>query len=216
MSGSDDGLDRVLSGEASSAAGVDPLGPFVQDLKLAFPPAPVMAQEAHLEAVVHAAREAAAAAQPLSRKERRVRVPRFRSLTAKLVAGGVVLFTSFGGLAVAGALPGGLQNGVANAAAGIGVNLPGGDDDAVEPVEVEDETEAVETEAPEPAETEAPEAEETEEPDAEETEAPEADDQGEDEQSGDQGEDEQSGDQGEDEQSGDQGEDEQSGDQGED
>jgi hypothetical protein len=104
------------------------------------------------------------------RKEPPVRFPKFRSRAAMVVAGFVVVMTSFGGLAVAGALPGAVQDRVANAV--TIVNLPGGDDESSE---LEDDA----------TETESPEADETEAPEPNETEAPKADDKGENERSGD-------------------------------
>jgi hypothetical protein len=214
MSDANERFDRALGDPPFPPE--DEIGAFVHDVREAFPAEPMLAREAHLEAVADAARRLPTEGRsPTPRKESRVRFPRLRSRAAMIVAGLVVAMSSFGGLAVAGALPGGVQDGVANVAANIGVDLPGGDDES------SDIADATDTESPEPEETETPEPSETE--------APAADDQGEDEQSGDQGQDEQSGDQGDqqdaesgdqgdqqDAESGDQGQDEQSGDQGQD
>jgi len=102
-------------------------------------------------------------------KRRRVimKVPLMRSLAAKVVAGLVVLMSMFGGLALAGALPG-----------------QGSDDDATDLVEIQD----VSDEAPE---TEALETEDADD------QGEDADDQGENEDADDQGENEDADDQGE-------------------
>ncbi len=178
--GPDDGFERLLRGEGPGAAEERLLEAFVEDLRTAFPPIPIAAEEAHLGAIAEAARLLADRGDPVARpvsnasgrasrpswlpkrKGNSVRVPVFRSWSAKIVAGLVVLMSSFGGLAVAGALPGGVQDSVANVASGIGVNLPGGDDeqgDAVGP-------EPTETKSPEPTETESPEPPETDSPDS--------------------------------------------------
>ena len=150
MSGSigpDEGFERLLRGETPGTPEEAQLGAVVEDVRAAFPAQPLLAEEAHLAGIVETAQLLADKGDPATRpaskavgrgghvsglpKRRRivVRVPEFRSLAAKIVAGLVVLMSMFGGLAVAGALPGGVQDAVANAADGIGVNLPGGDDD---------------------------------------------------------------------------------------
>jgi hypothetical protein len=190
MSGADERFQRSLGDSPLSPD--DELGAFVRDVRDAFPAEPMLAEEAHLQAIVDAARRISTGPQRPTRKETRVRFPKLRSKAAMVVAGFVVAMSSFGGLAVAGALPGTVQDRVANAV-GI-VDLPGGDGESSQ---VEDH--ATETEAPEPSETETPEPSETE--------SPKADDQGENEQSGDQGnnKESQADDQGQDEQSGGQG-----------
>jgi hypothetical protein len=220
MSDADERLDRALGDPHLRPE--DEIGAFVRDVREAFPAEPMLARETHLEAVADAARRLSTEGRSRTqRKESRVRFPRLRSRTAMIVAGLVVAMSSFGGLAVAGALPGGVQDGVANVVASVGVDLPGGDDESSD---VEDD--ATETEASEPSETETPEPSETNGPQAGDQGEDEQGDQGEDQQgddqqesqAGDQGEDEQSGDQGDDQQesqAGDQGEDEQSGDQSE-
>jgi hypothetical protein len=222
MSDADERLDRALGDPHFRPE--DEIGAFVRDVREAFPAEPMLARETHLEAVADAARRLSTEGRSRTqRKESRVRFPRLRSRTAMIVAGLVVAMSSFGGLAVAGALPGGVQDGVANVVASVGVDLPGGDDESSD---VEDD--ATETEASEPSETETPEPSETGGPEAgDQGQGEQTGDQGEDQQgddqqesqAGDQGEDEQSGDQGDDQQesqAGDQGEDEQSGDQGDD
>jgi hypothetical protein len=198
MSGADERFERALGDSPLSLD--DELGAFVRDVRDAFPAEPMLAEEAHLQAIADAARRISTEPQRPTRKETRVRFPKLRSKAAMVVAGFVVVMSSFGGLAVAGALPGTVQDRVANAV-GI-VDLPGGDDESSQ---VEDD--ATETEAPEPRETETPEPSETETPEPSETESPKADDQGENEQSGDQGDNNasQADDQGQDEQSGSQG-----------
>jgi hypothetical protein len=195
MSGADERFERALGDSPLSPD--DELGAFVRDVRDAFPAEPMLAKEAHLQAIADAARRISTEPQRPTRKETRVRFPKLRSKAAMVVAGFVVVMSSFGGLAVAGALPGTVQDRVANAV-GI-VDLPGGDDESSQ---VEDH--ATETEAPEPSETETPEPSETETPEPSETESPKADDQGGNEQSGDQGNDKESqaDDQGQDEQSG--------------
>jgi hypothetical protein len=215
MSGPDERFEDALQG-VPPLSPEDDLGAFVRDVRDAFPARPLLAQEAHVEAIAEAARSMSNRDRTPGRKEshmRMPRVPRLRSRAALIVAGLVVAMTSFGGLAAAGALPGDVQNGVANVVGTVGLDLPGGSDEA--------EDDATEVETPDTDESEAPEPKETE--------SAEADDQGENEQSGDQGDDQESeaDDQGENEQSGDQGDDqeseaddqgenEQSGDQGQD
>ena len=161
MSGADERFERALGGDPPFSAD-DELAAFVRDVRDAFPAEPVLAEEVHLQAIVDAARRISAETQPPMRKEPPVRFPKFRSRAAMVVAGFVVVMTSFGGLAVAGALPDAVQDRVANAV--TIVNLPGGDDESSE---LEDD------------------ATETESPEADETEAPKADDKGENERSGD-------------------------------
>jgi hypothetical protein len=213
MSGSmgpDDGFERLLRGETPKTPEEQALGLFLQDVRGAFPAEPSLAEEAHLAAIVHSAQLLATKGEPAvrsastadgrarhasGRPERRrviVKVPLMRSLAAKVVAGLVVLMSMFGGLALAGALPG-----------------QGSHDDANDVVEVQDVSdEAPETEAPD---TEAP---ETEAPDTEaaDDQGENADDQGENEAADDQGND----DQGENEDADDQGENENADDQGND
>ena len=191
MSGSmgpDDGFERLLRGETPKTPEEQALGLFLQDVGGAFPAEPSLAEEAHLAAIVHSAQLLADKGEPAVRsaskadgrarhasglpKRRRVimKVPLMRSLAAKVVAGLVVLMSMFGGLALAGALPG-----------------QGSDDDANDVVEIQDVSdEAPETEAPE---TEAPETE------AADDQGENADDQG--ENADDQGENEAADDQGE-------------------
>jgi hypothetical protein len=208
MSGSmgpDDGFERLLRGETPKTPEEQALGLFLQDVGGAFPAEPSLAEEAHLAAIVQAAQLLADKGEPAVRSankpdgrarhtsvraERRrviMKVPLMRSLAAKVVAGLVVLMSMFGGLALAGALPG-----------------QGSDDDAADVVEIQD----VSDEAPE---TEAPETEDADDQgeDADDQ-GEDADDQGED--ADDQGED--ADDQGED--ADDQGENEDADDEGED
>src|SRR5207249_4291607 len=55
---------------------------------------------------------------------RRKRPMILQTLTAKLAAGGVAAFAMFSGLAVAGALPDGVQSAVSSAGDSVGVGLP--------------------------------------------------------------------------------------------
>jgi hypothetical protein len=215
MSGPDERFEDALQG-VPPLSPEDDLGAFVRDVRHAFPARPLLAQEAQVEAIAETARTISNRDRTPARKESYVKMPkmpRLRSRAALIVAGLVVAMTSFGGLAAAGALPGDVQTGVANVVGTVGLDLPGGSDEA--------EDDATEVETPDTDESEAPEPKETE--------SAEADDQGENEQSGDQGDDQESeaDDQGENEQSGDQGDDqeseaddqgenEQSGDQGQD
>ena len=193
MSGSigpDDGFERLLAGETPKTPEEQALGLFLEDVRGAFQAEPSLAEEAHLSAIVQAAQLLADKGEPAVRsaskadgrarhasglpKRRRVimKVPLMRSLAAKVVAGLVVLMSMFGGLALAGALPG-----------------QGADDDATDVVEIQDVSdEAPETEAPE---TEAPETEDADD------QGEDADDQGENEANDDQGENEDADDQGE-------------------
>jgi len=166
--GPDDGFERLLRGETPKTPEEQALGLFLQDVRGAFPAEPSLAEEAHLAAIVHSAQLLATKGEPAVRsaskadgralhasgrpKRRRVivKLPLMRSLAAKVVAGLVVLMSMFGGLALAGALPG-----------------QGSDDDATDVVEIQN----VSDEAPE---TEAPETEDADD------QGEDADDQGED------------------------------------
>ena len=191
MSGSigpDDGFERLLAGETPKTPEEQALGLFLEDVRGAFQAEPSLAEEAHLSAIVQAAQLLADKGEPAVRsaskadgrarhasglpKRRRVimKVPLMRSLAAKVVAGLVVLMSMFGGLALAGALPG-----------------QGADDDATDVVEIQD----VSDEAPE---TEAPETEDADD------QGEDADDQGENEANDDQGENEDADDQGDNDQ----------------
>ena len=202
MSGSigpDDGFERLLAGETPKTPEEQALGLFLEDVRGAFPAEPSLEEETHIAGIVQAAQLLADKGEPAVRsaskadgrarhasglpKRRRVimKVPLMRSLAAKVVAGLVVLMSMFGGLALAGALPG-----------------QGADDDATDVVEIQDVSdEAPETEAPE---TEAPETEDADD------QGEDADDQGENEANDDQGENEDADDQGENEDADDQGE----------
>ena len=203
--GPDDGFERLLRGETPKTPEEQALGQFLQDVGGAFPAEPLLAEEPHFAEIVQAAQLLADKGEPAVRsagkadgraphasglpKRRRVimKVPLMRSLAAKVVAGLVVLMSTFGGLALAGALPG-----------------QGSDDDATDVVEIQN----VSDEAPE---TEAPETEDAD----NQAENEDADDQGEDvndDQADDQGENEDANDQGDN----DQGENENADDQGED
>jgi hypothetical protein len=206
MSGStdpDEGFERLLRGALPEDPEEQQLGAFVEDVRTAFPAAPVLAEESHLAAIGAAARLLAREGGPViegsdgqrraripGKRRLNVRVPIFRSLAAKIVAGLAVLMWSFGGLAVAGALPGGIEDVVSNAADEVLVNLSGDDVDDGDVDDVEDE------------------ADDDDQGD---------DDQGEDESDDDEGDDDQGDDdQGEDESDDDEGEDESDDDEGED
>jgi hypothetical protein len=215
MSGSmgpDDGFERLLRGETPKTPEEQSLGLFLEDVRGAFPTEPPFEEGAQLAAIVRAAQLLADNGEPSvtsateagrrvpGRPMRRrviVKLPLMRSLAAKVVAGLVVLMSMFGGLALAGALPG-----------------QGSDDDAVEIQEVSDE--APETEAPETED--ADDQGEDADDQGENEDADDADDQGENEDADvdadDQGENEDADDQGENEDADDQGED--ADDQGED
>ena len=203
MSGSmgpDEGFERLLRGETPQTPEEQALGLFLHDVGGAFPAEPSLAEEGHLAAIVQVAQLLPDKGEPAVRsaskadgraphasglpKRRRVimKVPLMRSLAAKVVAGLVVLMSTFGGLALAGALPG-----------------QGSGDDATDVVEIQE----VSNEAPE---TEAPETEDADDQgeDADDQ-GEDADDQGENEAADDQGDD----DQGENEDADDQGDDDQ-------
>jgi hypothetical protein len=226
MSGSmgpDDGFERLLRGETPKTPEEQSLGLFLEDVRGAFPTEPSLQEGAQLAAIVQAAQLLADNGEPSVRSateagrrvpgrpmRRRVivKLPLMRSLAAKVVAGLVVLMSMFGGLALAGALPG---------------QDSGEDETGV--VEIQD----VETD--EPFETEAPETEDADDQgeDADDQ-GEDADDQGEDaddqgenedaDDADDQGENEDADvdadDQGENEDADDQGENEDADDQGED
>jgi len=103
-------FDGAIDGRPSEAQDVDGLSRFVEDIRAAFPEEPLLAEEAHIEAVLDAARRipAAGRVEP-ERKEERVRIPRFRlgTVRAKVAAASVVVVAMFGGLATAGAVSGG-------------------------------------------------------------------------------------------------------------
>ena len=193
--GPDDGFERLLRGETPKTPEERALGLFLHDVGGAFPAGIPPAEEAHLAAIVHAAQLLADKGEPAVRsaskadgrarhasglpKRGRVmmKVPLMRSLAAKVVAGLVVLMSMFGGLALAGALPG-----------------QGSDDDATDVVEIQD----VSDESPE---TEAPETEDADDQgENEDAEDQGDDDQGENEDADDQGENEDADDQGDDDQ----------------
>ena len=195
--GPDEGFERLLRGETPKTPEEQSLGLFLEDVRGAFPTEPSLREETHVAAIVQTAQLLADKGEPSVRsateagrsvrhasgrpKRRRVivKLPLMRSLAAKVVAGLVVLMSMFGGLALAGALPG-----------------QGSDDDAVEIQDVSDE-------APE---TEAPETEDADDQgeDADDQ-GEDADDQGENEDADDQGDD----DQGQNEDADDQGDDDQ-------
>ena len=122
--GPDDGFERLLRGETPKTPEEQALDLFLQDVGGAFPAEPSLAEEAHLATIVQAAQLLADEGEPAVRsaskadgrarhasglpKRRRVimKVPLMRSLAAKVDAGLVVLMSMFGGLALAGALPG--------------------------------------------------------------------------------------------------------------
>jgi hypothetical protein len=203
--GPDDGFERLLRGETPKTPEEQSLGLFLEDVRGAFPTEPPFQEGAQLAAIVQAAQLLADNGEPSVRSateagrrvagrpmRRRVivKLPLMRSLAAKVVAGLVVLMSMFGGLALAGALPG-----------------QGSDDDAVEIQEVSDE--APETEAPETEDADDQGEDADDQGEDADDQGEDADDQGENEDADDQGED--ADDQGED--ADDQGENE---DQGED
>jgi hypothetical protein len=221
MSGSmgpDDGFERLLRGETPKTPEEQALALFLQDLGGAFPAQPSLTEEARLAGIVQAAQLLADKGEPAVRsaskadgraphasglpKRRRVimKVPLMRSLAAKVVAGLVVLMSMFGGLALAGALPG-----------------QGSDDDAADVVEIQNVSdEAPETEAPEneDADDQGEDADDQGEDADDQAKYEDADDQG--ENADDQGENEDADDQGENEDADDQGENEDADDQGSD
>jgi hypothetical protein len=202
MSGSmgpDDGFERLLRGETPKTPEEQSLGLFLEDVRGAFPTEPPFQEGAQLAAIVQAAQLLADNGEPSVRSateagrrvpgrpmRRRVivKLPLMRSLAAKVVAGLVVLMSMFGGLALAGALPG-----------------QGSDDDAVEIQEVSDE--APETEAPETEDADDQGEDADDQGEDADDQGEDADDQGENEDADDQGDD----DQGENEDADDQGED---------
>jgi hypothetical protein len=233
MSGSmgpDDGFECLLRGETPKTPEEQALGLFLHEVSAAFPAGPALADEAHLAAIVQAAQLLADKREPAVRsaskadgraphasglpKRRRVimKVPLMRSLAAKVVAGLVVLMSMFGGLALAGALPG-----------------QGSDDDATDVVEIQDVSdEAPETEAPETEDADDQGEDADDQGEDADDQGEDADDQGENEDADDQGEDaahegedtddqgENTDDQGENEEADDQGENEDTDDQGSD
>ena len=117
MSGMEEWFDGAIDGRPCEAQDVGGLSSFVEDIRAAFPEEPLLAEEAHIEAVLDAARRIPAAGRDgPDRKEERVRVPRFRlgTLRAKVAAASVVVVAMFGGLATAGALTGG-EDGIVEA-----------------------------------------------------------------------------------------------------
>ena len=193
--GPDDGFERLLRGETPKTPEEQALGLFLQDVGGAFPAEASLAEEAQLAAIVQTAQLLADKGEPAVRsaskadgrarhasglpKRRRVimKVPLMRSLAAKVVAGLVVLMSMFGGLALAGALPG-----------------QGSDDDATDVVEIQDVSdEAPETEAPETenADNQGEDADDQGENEDADNQGEDADDQGENEDADDQGNDDQ-------------------------
>ncbi|HET9724570.1 MAG TPA: hypothetical protein VFR44_12125 [Actinomycetota bacterium] len=201
----DDGFERLLRGETPESPDERMLDLFLQDVRGAFPAEPPRAREAHLDGIVRAARLLADKGEPVARpasnadgrvphasglpKRRRmtVKVRVLRSMTAKVIAGLVVLMSMFGGLAFAGALPGTGDSGDDGTEVVVPQDVVTDDqgDDVAEAPEADD----VEDEAEEPADDEGSEDSESDD------QGEDADDQGED--ADDQGED--ADDQGEDE-----------------
>jgi hypothetical protein len=137
---SDADLDRLLAGKAPAGPeDVEDLKSYFRDLKtryVADPPPAI--REAHLTQIMNAARlhtQHMAPAPGPSRDTGRGRRPQWRrkivfsslfgSLIGKLVLAGVVAATAAtGGLAATGTLPAPVQNAVAGAAGGVGINIP--------------------------------------------------------------------------------------------
>jgi hypothetical protein len=136
-------LDRMLRRPAFLAGeSVWDLAGFVEDLRVAYPDAPVdEATEArHVAAMVRAAHLSARRGDPVPRaaarrpeptgrlRWRRIPVLSLRSTTAKIAAVVVVFLTAFSGLAVSGVLPDSVQSVVADLADAVGVELPDPDE----------------------------------------------------------------------------------------
>jgi hypothetical protein len=197
---SDSELEEISAGQIGSED--DRLGDvaqFVDDLKGAFPEAPIdhceaanvaaMMQAAHLmadkgEPVARPASKADGSAEQTSGLPNPGRVPMYKQILAtrgaKLATITTALLLAFSGVAIAGGLPDPVQDAVANTAEQVGINLPGGDDEAATPV-----IEATELEVDDDDAVDEGVAEDAE--DAAEDAAEAADDQGED--ADDQGED---------------------------
>ena len=203
MSGSmglDDGFERLLRGESPKTPEEQALGLFLREVSSTFPAEPSLAEDAHLAAIVQAAQLLADKGEPAVRsaskaygraphasglpKRRRVimKVPLMRSLAAKVVAGLVVLMSMFGGLALAGALPG---------------QDSGDDENGVVQIQDVESNEPVETEAPE---TEAPETKDADDQGENENADHQAEDVNDDQANDDQGENEDADDQGDNDQ----------------
>ncbi len=112
------------------------LAAFRDELKaFADRPAPAMSQElARFVAGLGGLPE------PVPEASRRKRPMILQTLTAKLAAGGVAAFAMFSGLAVAGALPDGVQSAVSSAGDSVGVGLPHPEEGQVALTEVQTES----------------------------------------------------------------------------
>lgn len=141
---SDADLERLLAGKAPLGGDEAPeLRQFFQDLRSRYTTeAPASVQQEHLARIVAAARRAHSPQtkspwQPAAAltsggsgdgrppwRRKIVLSSIFGSITTKILLGVVAAAAATGGLAAAGALPTPVQNAVASAAGGVGVNLP--------------------------------------------------------------------------------------------
>ena len=150
----DEELDQVLAGSYDGDdPALDDLAAFARDTQAALSGVPGEAtRRAHLAAMTEIAEEVEGA--PLAVRRQAVKPFRIRrwklvlsqllaTLTAKVAVTGVALAAATGGLAATGALPEPAQDALANTAAKVGIELPGGDegDETTDPKELPEATE---------------------------------------------------------------------------
>jgi hypothetical protein len=140
----DDALERMLSGQASTPDEWRELAGFVEDLHEAVPARPLASEDLHVAAMVETSHLIADDGDPVARPVSNAdapapqvsRLPKLRrkpmnrstrTLVRVLVPVAAVL-TVMGSMAVAGALPHTVQKAVSHAAGTVGLNLPGDDE----------------------------------------------------------------------------------------
>lgn len=150
----DEELDQVLAGSYDGEdPALDDLAVFSRDAQAALSGVPgVATRRAHLAAMAEVAEKLdggpVAASTPVAdrfriRRWKLVLAQLLATLTAKVAVTGVAVAAATGGLAATGALPEAAQDALANAAAKVGIELPGGDegDETTDPKELPEATE---------------------------------------------------------------------------
>ena len=155
---SDRDLERLFAGKApEDDAGLGEVAPFFEDLDEAYPEVSTESCEAaHVAAMIEAAQLLAEKGEPVARPASKAHgpevqasgLPKWRrnvmvrgliaSRLARVAAIAAVLALVFGGVALAGVLPGPVQDGVAGAAQQVGIDLPSSDDGDVDDANMND------------------------------------------------------------------------------
>ena len=155
---SDRDIERLFAGKApEDDAELGEVARFFADLDEAYPEASTESCEAaHVAAMIATAQLLAENGDPVARPVSKAHGPEVQAsglpkwrrnvmvrglFASRLVRVGViaaVLALVFGGVALAGALPGPVQDGVAGAAQQVGFDLPSSDDDGVDDADVDD------------------------------------------------------------------------------